>query len=124
MRERQNAKLDRESQHARPYDTMNRMVLITILIVTNAAITGASSEIILRGSKNGPVSSVQKQSTSSLSLSTSQSPQLTINTTLLKKLTTIISGLIGELVTGRADLIVAPLTINPERAQVACCSCC
>ena len=28
------------------------------------------------------------------------------------------SGLIGELVTGRADLIVAPLTINPERAQV------
>ena len=30
----------------------------------------------------------------------------------------MISGLIGELVTGRADLIVAPLTINPERAQV------
>merc|ERR1719192_3111697 len=28
------------------------------------------------------------------------------------------TGLIGELVTGRADLIVAPLTINPERAQV------
>ena len=121
MRQRQNVKLDRESQHARPYDSMNRMMLITILIVTNAAITGASSEIILRGSKNGPVSSGQKQSTSSLSLSTSQSPQLTINMTLLKKITTIISGLIGELVTGRADLIVAPLTINPERAQVPCC---
>ena len=30
----------------------------------------------------------------------------------------MISGLIGELVTARADLIVAPLTINPERAQV------
>ena len=28
------------------------------------------------------------------------------------------SGLIGELVGERADLIVAPLTINPERAQV------
>jgi len=28
------------------------------------------------------------------------------------------TGLIGELVTARADLIVAPLTINPERAQV------
>ena len=27
-------------------------------------------------------------------------------------------GLIGELVAERADLIVAPLTINPERAQV------
>ena len=27
-------------------------------------------------------------------------------------------GLIGELVSERADLIVAPLTINPERAQV------
>ena len=40
--------------------------------------------------------------------------------TFLKNIT-INSGLIGELVTGRADLIVAPLTINPERAQVACC---
>ena len=118
MRQRQNDKLDIESEHARPYYTMNRM--ITILIVTNAAITGASSEIILQGSKNGPVSLGQKQSKSSLSLSTSQSPQLTINMTFLKKIT-IISGLIGELVTGRADLIVAPLTINPERAQVACC---
>ena len=29
-----------------------------------------------------------------------------------------ISGLIGELVNEEADLIVAPLTINPERAQV------
>ena len=28
------------------------------------------------------------------------------------------SGLIGELVAEKADLIVAPLTINPERAQV------
>ena len=28
------------------------------------------------------------------------------------------NGLIGELVKERADLIVAPLTINPERAQV------
>lgn len=28
------------------------------------------------------------------------------------------TGLIGELVAERADLIVAPLTINPERAQV------
>ncbi len=28
------------------------------------------------------------------------------------------TGLIGELVEERADLIVAPLTINPERAQV------
>ncbi|CAG0880390.1 unnamed protein product [Darwinula stevensoni] len=28
------------------------------------------------------------------------------------------TGLIGELVTERADMIVAPLTINPERAQV------
>ena len=27
------------------------------------------------------------------------------------------TGLIGELVTERADLIVAPLTINPERAE-------
>ena len=60
MRQRQNDKLDIESQHARPYDTMNRMMLITILIVTNAAITGASSEIILQGSKNGPVSFGQK----------------------------------------------------------------
>ena len=118
MRQRRNAKLDSESQHARPYDTMNRMMLITILIVTNAAITGASSEIILQGSKNGPVSFGQKQA--SLSLSTSQSLQLKKNMTFLKKIT-IISGLIGELVTGRADLIVAPLTINPERAQVACC---
>ena len=120
MRQRQNAKLDIESQHACPYNTMNRMMLITILIVTNAAITGASSEIILQGSKNGPVSFGQKQSTSSLSLSTSQSPQLKKNMIFLKNIT-IISGLIGELVTGRADLIVAPLTINPERAQVACC---
>ena len=29
------------------------------------------------------------------------------------------TGLIGELVSERADLIVAPLTINPERAQVS-----
>ncbi len=29
-----------------------------------------------------------------------------------------VSGLIGELVNEKADLIVAPLTINPERAQV------
>ena len=28
------------------------------------------------------------------------------------------TGLIGELVKEKADLIVAPLTINPERAQV------
>lgn len=28
------------------------------------------------------------------------------------------TGLIGELVSERADMIVAPLTINPERAQV------
>ena len=28
------------------------------------------------------------------------------------------TGLIGELVSERADLIMAPLTINPERAQV------
>jgi len=28
------------------------------------------------------------------------------------------TGLIGELVEEQADLIVAPLTINPERAQV------
>ena len=28
------------------------------------------------------------------------------------------TGLIGELVEERADLFVAPLTINPERAQV------
>ena len=28
------------------------------------------------------------------------------------------TGLIGEIVGERADLIVAPLTINPERAQV------
>ena len=28
------------------------------------------------------------------------------------------TGLIGELVAERADLILAPLTINPERAQV------
>lgn len=28
------------------------------------------------------------------------------------------NGLIGELVNDRADMIVAPLTINPERAQV------
>ena len=28
------------------------------------------------------------------------------------------TGLIGEIVEERADLIVAPLTINPERAQV------
>jgi len=28
------------------------------------------------------------------------------------------TGLIGELVGERADMIVAPLTINPERAQV------
>ena len=28
------------------------------------------------------------------------------------------TGLIGELVGERADLIMAPLTINPERAQV------
>ena len=28
------------------------------------------------------------------------------------------NGLIGELVYERADMIVAPLTINPERAQV------
>lgn len=27
------------------------------------------------------------------------------------------TGLIGELVTERADMIVAPLTINPERAE-------
>lgn len=27
------------------------------------------------------------------------------------------SGLIGELVSERADMIVAPLTINPERAE-------
>ena len=30
----------------------------------------------------------------------------------------IVTGLIGELVNEKADLIVAPLTINPERAQV------
>ena len=37
------------------------------------------------------------------------------NTRLLKKEW---NGLIGELVYERADMIVAPLTINPERAQV------
>ena len=27
------------------------------------------------------------------------------------------NGMVGELVNGKADLIVAPLTINPERAE-------